>query len=242
MRTAAVTTALISLLTVSSAAAQEEGLDPYRFSVGGSLLGFAPQGDFAKNVDFAGGAGGHFLVRLDPAGIAAIRADLSFLVYGHERYRVPLGGGPLGLIQVDVNTTNSIFAGGLGLQLLAPGPRVRPYANASVGFSYFVTSSSVEGTESNEDFASSTNYEDGGFAWTVGGGLYIPLYARRTTVSLDIGARWIDNGERDYLRDDGITFVNNEVQLNPVSSKAKGLQYMLGITVTFGARSSDLPQ
>jgi len=241
MRITVTTIALVSLLAAPSSA-QDAGPDPYRLSVGGSVLGFAPQGDFAKNVDFAGGAGGHFLVRLDPEGIAAIRADLSFLVYGHENYRVPLGGGPLGLIQIDVNTTNSIFAGGLGLQLMAPGPRVRPYANASAGFSYFVTSSSAEGTESNEAFASSSNYEDGGFAWTAGGGLYIPLYSRRTTVSLDLGARWIDNGERDYLREDGITFVNNEVQLNPVSSKAQGLQYMLGVTVTFGPRSSDSSQ
>jgi hypothetical protein len=207
--------------------------DTLRVSAGGSLLGFAPSGEFAENVDFAGGLGGHFLFKLDPQGVAALRLDASYLVYGHERYRTPLGGGPLGLIQVDVNTTNSIVAGGLGLQLLSPGRTVRPYANASIGFSYFSTSSSVEGVDNAEAFASSTNYEDGGFAWTAGGGLYIPLTLRKVLVSLDLAVRFIDNGERDYLRDDGITFVNNQVQLNPVSSDAKGVQYMLGVTVSF---------
>ena len=235
MRITVTTIALVSLLAAPSSA-QDAGPDPYRLSVGGSVLGFAPQGDFAKNVDFAGGAGGHVLVNLDPQGIAAIRADLSFLIYGHERYRVPLGGGPLGLIDVDVTTTNNIFGGGIGLQLMAPSRTVRPYANVSAGFSYFVTSSSVEGSSSDESFARSTNHEDGGFAWTVGGGLYVPLRPGPSIVTLDIGARWIDNGERDYLRDDGITFEDGGIQLNPVSSEARGIQYMLGITVSFGPR------
>jgi hypothetical protein len=200
---------------------------PTRHSVGIALQGLNPQGPFAENINFAGGVGGSYLYALDPQGIIAFRAELGYLLYGSERYRVPLGGGPLGLINGDVNTTNNIFQGGVGLQLLAPGGTVRPYGNAVAGFSSFFTSSSVAGTQQNEAFASSTNYSDAGFMWSAGGGLYVPL----SRLQLDLGVRWVDHGERDYLRPDGITFVGSDVQLNPVRSAAQALQFHLGVVI-----------
>ncbi len=204
---------------------------PSRVAFGANLQGLKPQGEFAENVNFAGGLAGNVVYALDDAGIIALRADVGFLIYGSERYRVPLGGGPLGLINVDVNTTNSIFHGGVGLQLLAPGTTVRPYANATAGFSYFSTSSSATGSGNDEPFANSTNYSDAGFAWTAGGGLYVPLRAGNTRIQLDLGATWMDNGSREYLRPDGITFENGGVQLNPVRSQAQALRFHLGIIV-----------
>lgn len=204
-----------------------------RATVGGAILGLSPQGEFAQNVDGALGLNGHFLYRLDPQGIVAFRADINYLIYGSERYRAPLGSGPLGLVRVDVNTTNNIVHGGIGLQLLPPGSTVRPYATGSAGFSYFFTSSAVSGSDNEESFASSTNYDDGGFTWTAGGGLYVPL--GHSGLNLDLGARWVDNGMRRYLRDDGITFDNDQIQLHPVRSEAQGVQFSVG--VTYGIRA-----
>jgi hypothetical protein len=224
-------TAVFALLAPTGARAQA---GPSRVAFGAALQGLKPQGEFAENVNFAGGLAGNVVYALDEAGIIALRADVGFLIYGSERYRVPLGGGPLGLINVDVNTTNSIFHGGVGLQLLAPGPTVRPYANATAGFSYFSTGSSVSGSQQDTPFASSTNYSDLGFAWTAGGGLYVPLRAGSTRIQLDLGATWMDNGSREYLRSDGITFEAGGVQLNPVRSQAQALRFHLGIMVPLG--------
>lgn len=228
-------TLLASLIATSAFAQGGKPVSPalQRSAFGISFLGLAPQGEFANNVNFAGGIGGHYIVSLDPGGVIALRIDAGYMEYGHQRHRVPLGSGPLGLVNVDVNTTNNIALGGLGLQVATPGRSVRPYANLSAGFSYFFTESSVEGTNNNEAFASSTNYHDGGFAWSGGGGLYIPVSVRRTILNLDLGVRWLDNGKRDYLRDDGITFENNAVQLHPVRSEAKGVQFNLGVTFSF---------
>ena len=226
----------LACIWASSAAAQAaRPTNPIllRSAFGVSLLALAPKGEFANNVNFAGGFGVEGLLRLDPQGVVALRVELGLLFYGHERYRVPLGGGPLGLISVDVNTTNNIVFGGIGVQVGAPGATVRPYATASVGFSSFFTTSSVEGSNDSEPFASSTNYQDSGFAWNGGGGLYIPVSVKRRVVNLDIGVRWMDNGKRDYLRDNGITFYNNSVQLHPVRSEAKGLQIRLGVTLSY---------
>jgi hypothetical protein len=230
-----VATVTLTLVSSTLAAAQADtlALEPIRGAAGGSLVGLQPRGEFAENVNGAFGATGHFLHRLDPQGIIALRADLGFMVYGSEKYRTTLGSGPLGLITVDVNTTNSIARGGLGLQLMAPGASIRPYVNATAGFSYFFTESSVEGiNNSNDDFASTTNYDDGGFAWTAGGGLYIPVGAPKgNPLNLDLGVTWIDSGRRRYLRDNGITFENNQVQLNPVESEAQGLMFTLGLSI-----------
>ena len=98
----------------------------------------------------------------------------------------------------------------------------------------FTTGSSVAGTDQESPFASSTNYSDAGFAWSAGGGLYVPIAAGASRVQLDLGLRWVDNGSREYLRPDGITFEGNAVQLNPVRSQAQALQFHLGVTVPVG--------
>jgi hypothetical protein len=219
------------LAVVPSLAAQDR---PGPHSVGLVLQGLNPQGEFAEHINFAGGIAGSYLYALDPQGIIAFRAELGYLLYGAERYRVPLGGGPLGLINVDVNTTNNIVQGGVGLQLLAPGRTVRPYAHALAGFSSFFTSSSVTGTQQAEAFASSTNYSDAGFAWMAGGGLYVPLSAGATRLQLDLGVRWVDHGRREYLRPDGISFEGGDVQLNPVRTGAQALQFHLGVVIPIG--------
>ena len=223
----------VALVVVAATASFAQSDLPLRGAAGVAIVGLAPRGEFANNVNSAWGLAGHGLFRLDQQGVVALRAELSYMVYGAEHYRVPLGAGPLGLINIDVNTTNNIINGGLGLQVVTPGVTVRPYGVATIGFSYFFTASSAEGSNNTEPFASSTNYSDGGLAWTVGGGLYVPVYVKRSPVNLDLGVRWVDNGRREYLRPDGITFGDQGVSMHPVRSDAKGVQFSLGVTWVF---------
>ncbi|MBK7907435.1 MAG: hypothetical protein IPJ78_12870 [Gemmatimonadetes bacterium] len=195
-----------------------------------------PQGEFAQNVNFAGGVGGGVLWKV--GGPIALRADLGFLIYGSETRRVPLGGGALGLINVDVSTTNSIFGGSLGGQIGVPGRTVMPYLGGSVGFSAFTTSSSVRGSNSSDEpFASSTNSNDGTFAKTAFGGLYIP-FGEGTTV-FDLGVRHTWNGENvRYLTPGDITEDGSgNVILNPRQTRADFLTVFIGITFTPGTKS-----
>lgn len=195
-----------------------------------------PQGEFSENVNIAGGLGGGLLWRV--AGPLALRADLGFLIYGSETRRVPLGGGALGLINVDVTTTNSIFGGSVGAQLGMPGPTIMPYLGGSIGFSAFTTSSSVRGSNSaDEPFASSTNSSDGTFAKTAAAGLYFP-FGKGTTV-FDLGVRHTWNGENvRYLTPGDITEdANGDVILNPRQTRADFLTIVLGVTFTPGKKA-----
>lgn len=195
-----------------------------------------PQGEFAQNVQVAGGFGGGFILPL--ASQFGLRAGLDFMIYGSERRRVPLGGGALGLISVDVTTTNSIFGGGLGAQIGMPGPRPMPYVAGMIGFSAFTTSSSVTGSNSSDEpFASSTNASDNTFAKSVLAGIYLPSPGGK--VLWDIGARYIWNGESvSYLTPGDITEDGSgNIQLNPRRTRADLLSITVGVTLRLGGEN-----
>jgi len=212
-------------------------------SVAAAAQGFAvpinlqlgiPQGEFADNVNLAGGFGAGGIYALNEW--FGFRGQLDFQIYGAERRRVPLGGGALGLINVDVTTTNAIIGGSLGVQLGMPGPSIRPYAGAMLGFSAFTTSSQVSGSNSaDEPFASSTNSLDNAFAKIVYGGIYIPIGTGNSV--FDIGVRHTWNGESvRYLTPGDITENGSgDVVLTPKNTRADLLTITIGVTLRPGA-------
>jgi hypothetical protein len=216
--------------------AQHFGVDeprrPSRAFVGMHLMATQPLGEFDDYIDWGGGIGGEFLYALDRQGALGLRVNMGLMIYGHETKRVPLSPS-LGRISVDVSTSNNIFVFGVGPQVMLPSGMVRPYLNGTAGLSYFFTRSSVEGSADFEPFASSTNFDDATFAWSAGGGLYIPLRrGRKNPVSLDIGAHYHANGEARYLREGSIREDGTgEIFFDPIRSQTNLVTYRLGITV-----------
>ncbi len=201
---------------------------PRSLALGGSLHYGSPQGEFASNINAAFGVNGFVGWQLGSSPFV-VRADLGYDLYGSRTRTVPLGSGPLGLIRVNVNTTNNIITGGIGLQAGVPGRGVSPYAGASIGFASFVTGSSVSGSDhgSGESFASSTNYSDGTFAKTLYGGFYIPVGSNGGAI--DLGLRYHFNGEARYLTARDISFnQNNDPVLSPRFSRADLLTIQVG--------------
>jgi hypothetical protein len=213
---------------ILAAAAMPLAAGAQGFSIPINLQLGIPQGEFAENVNLAGGFG--------VGGIYAfnewfgLRGQLDVQIYGSERRRLPLGGGALGLITVDVNTTNAIVGGALGVQLGMPGPGLRPYAGAMIGFSSFTTQSQVSGSNSQDTpFASSTNSVDNALARIVYGGLYIPFGSS----SFDIGVRHTWNGESvRYLTPGDISEdINGNILLTPNNTRADLLTITVGATL-----------
>ncbi len=230
------TIAVLSLLAaaaVPSAAQYDNSHNrplPRSVAVGGALHYGSPQGDFASNVNAAFGVNGYVGWQLGKSPFL-VRADLGYDIYGSRSWRAPLGSGPLGLVAVDVNTTNNIFSGGLGLQAGLPGRALSPYVGGSIGFASFVTRSSVSGSDqyNSDAFASSTNYSDGTFAKTLFGGLYIPVGSGGGAI--DLGLRYHWNGEARYLTRHDITFdQNDQPVLSPRFSRADLLTLQVGFS------------
>ncbi|MEM8556423.1 MAG: outer membrane beta-barrel protein [Bacteroidota bacterium] len=176
--------------------------------LGGGLILGLPQGEFGDATDNVGfGFSGIGLYQF-PLTPIALGVEGTFMIYGRERFNVPLGSGPLGNVRVDVTTDNNIAQGHFVLRLLPPLPGpITPYADALLGFSYFWTESRVE----DEDFQDqdgdgvfdSVNFDDFAFSYGFSAGLGIRLTESMAgSLLLDLRVRYLLGGEAEYLQDD----------------------------------------
>lgn len=231
----AATTILVLVLAIIPSAVGAQGLEPLgppSAWVGGSLVLAQPTGQFGEYVDFGFGATGHARWSPDPDGIFGLRADGTFLIYGSETRRYQL----VPLIDIDVTTNNQIAGFQFGPQLTFGQGTVRFYGYGQIGFSYFATTSSVEGSGNIEPFANTTNFDDFTFATSGGGGMLVQVSHGRTPVALDFGVRYLYNGQATYLREGSIDIVGNTVTYTPIDSQTNLVLYQLGVSVGLGRR------
>jgi hypothetical protein len=230
LKTLAALLALIILAGASPAAAQY-GLETRsaRATLGGGAFVAQPVGEFKNYVNNGFGGGGHLLLRVDPQGFLALRADVGYLIYGHETKRVSLPSA--GRVELDVTTSNNILTYSIGPQLMVATGPIRPYVNAMAGGAYFFTESSVGGSDNSDTFASTRNFGDNVPSYGYGGGVFVPLAVRNTHIGLDVGARFIRNGHTRYLREGGITDIpGGGYTVSPIESETNLVVYHIGIS------------
>ncbi len=228
----------VSLVSTSASAQSRRAprrweTGPSRFTIVGDLLVAQPKGEFATQIDTEG-AGGNVggLFRLDKDGIFSIRADVGGMQYGSETIRVPYLDFT-GRVSLDVQTTNSVFWGSIGPQITVPVGRFQPYMNAAVGVMGFTTQTSVRGSDSDYEFASTTNKDDATSAWIFGGGVYVPLGSANTW-KIHGGARYFYGGTASYLKKGDIRDnADGSITLFPRTSKTDQVTWQLGVSYTF---------
>ena len=205
---------------------------------GGSFTIAETQGEFSDYVD--GGLGGslHYIHALDRDGWLALRVDGGFIIYGHERQTVPLSPTLGGRILVDLTTSNNIAWIGVGPQIGVPDGTLRPYVNGYAGYSYMATTSSVSNTYDyyddyyDDDSFSTTNFDDWSFSYGGGAGVYIPIRRGPSPVSIDLGLRYHNNGEAEYLREGDIQDnQDGSITLFPVRSDTDLLTFHVGFSI-----------
>src|SRR5262245_61384090 len=209
------TTAAVALAALCAVAGTARADDPapahakFRFGGAGALA--LPTGEFADQIDVAGGLSG-FALYGRPQSVFALRADASFLLYGTRTLQRPVVGTD-GQVLEDVATTDNWIAQlGVGPQIMAHSGRVRPYANAFAGVSYFATTSqlvfprpvtvlAVPGAPlvlaGQDPFRTTTHYDDVIASYGGGAGVLVPLGHGGT--ALDLGARYVGGGTVRYL-------------------------------------------
>ncbi len=208
------------------AAAQDDGDVGNLFLYGHAMV---PTGAFADHVDTGGGIGLGGTLFLDQGRHFALRGEGTWSVYGDNTYRAPLSS----TIPIDVNlsTTNSIWSAGLGPQIYLTSGAFQPYVFGTIGFSYFVTETSVEGRGYAEDsFLSTVNLDDLTMALAAGGGFSLEVYRGDYAVAVDISASYQRNGSAKYLVKSETPGVIGE----PVVSDANLMTYRIGIAIRPG--------
>jgi hypothetical protein len=234
--TVAALLALVTLLGATPVAAQYAfGTRPARATAGGGVLVAQPVGEFKNYVANGFGGGGHLMLRVDPQGFLALRADVGYLVYGHETKRVSLPNA--GRVEFDVTTSNNILTYSIGPQLMVPTGPIRPYVNATAGGAYFFTESSVGGSDNSSEFASTRNFGHNVASYGYGGGVFLPFVVRNALIGLDVGARFIHNGRTRYLREGGIADIpGGGFIVSPIESETNLVVYHAGISVGLRSR------
>lgn len=183
-------------------------------------------GEFSNYVQAGVGIGGSFLYRPDPEGTLGLRVAALYLIYGSQTNRYPLVPG----ITVDVTTENQIGGLTVGPQLTFGHGSLQWYARGGIGFSYFATTSNVRGSGTSQPFANSTNYDDFTFASEGGSGLLVRL-GRGGKVSLDLGARYLNNGRVTFVTKNGVSVSGNTLLVDPIDSEANLIVYHLGVQI-----------
>lgn len=223
---------LFSAVSVGAADAQvfDSRSGPSRFQVGGDFVVSQPKGELANNIDNGFGFNGTGMFRLDPKGFLNLRADVGGVQYGRETFEIPYSPFT-GRIALDLETTNSIAWGAIGGQLQIPDGWFRPYANASIAYTHFSTSSSLTGSDDDYEYATTTNQSDGSRAWIFGGGVVIPFGSKYALGGLNLGARYYYGGNATYLNEgDIIDNPDGSVTLNPRHSKTDLVLWQLGVS------------
>jgi hypothetical protein len=197
-------------------------------SAGVNLVVAAPVGEFKRNVDIAGGLDVFGAFNLGGSEALALRVDGSYLIYGAENRFVPQGYFP-----VSINTTYSIATFGLGPQVtLGQGP-LRLYGFGTFGASYLWVRSSygVDGCGC-DAFASGTDFDDWTAALQGGGGVLLDLHTRHVPVAIDLGARYLSNGNAWYVSPgDVVPQPNGDVLIYPVRSRANLVMFHAGVSI-----------
>jgi hypothetical protein len=227
---------LAALLLIAGTARAEDpapGSAKFRFGGGGALA--APVGEFAEQIDIAGGLSG-FVLYGRPQSAFALRADASWLLYGTRTVERPIFGTQ-GEVLEDVSTTDNWIAQlSVGPQVMARSGRVRPYAHAFGGLSYFATTSelvwprpslvlAVPGVPpvvvGQDPFRTTTHHDDVIASYGAGGGVLVSLGKGGT--ALDLGARYVGGGTVRYL-------VEGD-PLNGVARRSQGhlLEFRIGV-------------
>lgn len=203
---------------------------PSRFQVGGDFVVSQPKGALANNIDNGFGFNGTGMLRIDPKGFLNLRADVGGVQYGRELIEIPFSQST-GRIALDLETTNSIAWGAIGGQLQIPTGLFRPYANASIAYTHFSTESSLQGSDDDYQYASTTNQSDGSRAWIFGGGVVIPFGSKYALGGLNLGARYYYGGEATYLNEgDIIDNPDQSVTLNLRRSKTDLVLWQIGVS------------
>jgi len=207
--------------------------EPSRFTLVVDGLVAQPKGEFATELDGnGGGLNVGALFRVDKEGLLSIRGDLGGMQYGSETLHVPYL--PItGRVSLDVETTNNMFWGSIGPQVQVPVGPIQPYMNAAIGFTELVTTTSVRGSDSDYEYASSNNSDDATSAWIFGGGVYVPFGTGKTW-KLHVGGRYFYGGRATYLKEGDIQDnPDGSVTLYPRYSKTDLVTWQVGVSYTF---------
>ena len=201
-----------------------------RFRFAARPLGGVPIGDFGDRVGTSPGLGLNFTSRIGRTPVA-VGAELGYLQYGKETWRMPLTPAVPDVLS-DVNTTNHFLQTHALVRLQPQTGRVRPYAEGLLGFRYVFTRTTFPNP--GEGSNGSTLLGDLAPSAGAGGGVAVALLSRpHATLNLDLGVRYFTGGDVEYLTKGAVNRHEGGVTLEPTRSAVDLVSVHVGMAVDF---------
>lgn len=198
-----------------------------------------PVDEFADNVDNVGfglnvtGGVGFKTVPF------MIGLDLGYMIYGFERRSEPFST-TIPDVTVDVETSNNIVLGHLVFRVQPQQGTFQPYLEGLFGFKYLFTSTSIQNQFSDENIASSTNFDDFASSYGAGAGMVVQIVqrenevGRQSSILLHLGFRYLLGSNAEYLQRGSIERLSNgDIAFEVAQSRTDLIMPMLGATFTF---------
>lgn len=208
-----------------------------RYSAGIAANVGQPLGEFAQNVGTAFGLDGFGTLGLDSRGILSLRAQLGFLQYSSKDETFWVQSG-FGLFELESVTKSGVLTLGIGPQLMATSGNVRPYIAGTIGLSRFSTETAINipASQSNsgtrEQLDQQTVSSDNILSFTGTAGIAFHLSFLGNSALADLGVRYHQNGEADYVSSDGVQYDGNgTATVFPTRSEANFITYRLGVVI-----------
>lgn len=204
------------------------------------LMGY-PQNEFRANVDRTFyGLSGEFFYRLQRSPLS-LGISLEYLNYGNET-QTERWDAEDPEVWVDVITRNSLFSAAAVLRLSPEVGFFRPYVEGLVGFNYLFTytSGSDDDAWSEEDIATTTNFDDWTLTYGAGAGAILRVLDIRNhqdrsifCLNLELGLRYLKGGTAEYLLENGFLRDRGSLTNSPLTSTTDLVKSRLGIVFLF---------
>lgn len=204
-----------------------------------------PQQEFSESINTNGlgiNLNGLYQFQDSPFGLGL---DFNFINFGKDTRDEPLSP-TIPDLRVRVENEYNLIQGLIVAKLQPTDGIFRPYAEGLAGFNYFFTETSISDRRNSgsDPIASDTNFEDWGFAWGGGAGLMIRVFDRRGSENLtaenpiaagyiNLGARYLNGSEAEYLREGSIVIENGDVTFDTLRSRTDMLMLQVGFVFRF---------
>lgn len=204
-----------------------------------------PQNEFDESINTIGGGLNIYGLYRFPQSPFGLGLDFNFNNFGQDTRDEPLSS-TIPDLKVRVENEYNLVQGFMIAKVQPQDGVLRPYAEGLAGFNYFYTQTNIEnrGNQGDEPIATDTNFEDWAFAWGGGGGVMIRVFDRRGSANLtaenpiaagyiNLGARYLNGSEAEYLREGSIVIENGNVSYDTLQSRTDMLIIQLGFVLRF---------
>lgn len=205
-----------------------------------------PQNEFSESINTNGlglNVNGLYRFANSPFGLGL---DFNFINFGKDTRDEPLST-TIPDLRVRVENEYNLLQLMMLAKVQSRDGILRPYLEGLAGFNYFFTETSITDRRSSasDPIASDTNFDDWAFAWGGGTGLMIRVFdfrdreTREETYEnigagyINLGVRYLNGSEAEYLREGSIVLTNGDVQFDTLQSRTDMLLFQIGFVLRF---------